>query len=334
MKAKAVILPQYNDNLIRALVGMKVDEIDIPGLKPGEVLIKMEAAPCNPSDIAFLRGGYNIVKELPAVPGFEASGEVVETAADVKELKGRRVSCFSQGDNEGTWSEYFRANAEDCIVLKENMDMQQAACLSINPLTAVGMFQKVEQAGANAFILNAAGGQVPGFMRVLAKEKGIKVINIVRKDEQVEDMKQEGEQRVFNSNSGDFEQKLKDACKHLKPTFAFDAVAGEQSGQLLNAMPNGSEVVVYGGLSGENPGGFNTMGFIFKRKIVSGFNLGDWIRSLERGEFKKITDEVQDLFIEKKFHTQIHETYKLEDAVKGIRTYIKSMSSGKILLVP
>ncbi len=333
-KSKAVILPEYNDNLIRALLGMKVEEIDIPELQAGEVLIKMVASPCNPSDIAFMRGGYNIVKPLPAVPGFEASGEVVEAAPDVHDMVGKRVSCFSQADADGTWSALFRASANDCIVLKEGMDMQQAACLSINPLTAVGMFSKVEQADTEAFILNAAGGQVPGFMRVLAREKGIGVINIVRKEQQVEDLKKEGEQWVLNSNSEDFELKLKEACSNLNPTLAFDAVAGEQSGQILNAMPEGSELVVYGGLSGEAPGGFDTIGFIFRNKIVSGFNLGDWITEIGKEEFQRLTGEVQDRFISGKFLTDIQGSFRLEDAVKGIRTYIKSMSSGKILFTP
>ena len=68
---KSVVLPDYNANLIRALIGMKIKEKPIPVPSKDEVLIEMLAAPCNPSDIAFLMGGYNIKKPTPCIPGFE-----------------------------------------------------------------------------------------------------------------------------------------------------------------------------------------------------------------------------------------------------------------------
>ncbi|MCB0805461.1 MAG: zinc-binding dehydrogenase, partial [Bacteroidales bacterium] len=179
-----------------------------------------------------------------------------------------------------------------------------------------------------------AGGQVPEFMRVLAADKGIQVINIVRKEQQVEDLKKKGEKYAFNSNDDNFDSLLQEASIELKPTLAFDAVAGDQTGQLLNAMPEGAEVVVYGGLSDQPSGNINPMGLIFKNKTVSGFNLGHWIDSLPVDNFEKITQQVQDLFIEGKFHTEIQAECKLNEAVQGIRQYLKSMSAGKILLVP
>ncbi|MCB2220320.1 MAG: zinc-binding dehydrogenase [Bacteroidetes bacterium] len=332
-KTRAVILPQYNDNLIRALLGLKIEEIDIPELRSDDVLIRLEAAPCNPSDIAFLRGGYNIVKPLPAVPGFEGTGEVVDTGENARNLLGKKVSCFSQDDADGTWAEYFRVKASDCIVLKKGMEMEQAACLSINPLTAIGLFAMVEQAGNPSFIVNAAGGQVPDFMRMMAAEKGIEVINIVRRPEQVAHLKSEGQQWVLNNTDDYFTEQFKEACNNLKPAFAFDAVAGDMAGQLLNCMPGGATLVVYGGLSGQAVSGLDPMGLIFRHKKVMGFNLNDWIAGMDRETFQQYTDFVQDQFIRGKFKTTIQGHYKLEEVVTGIRTYIKSMSSGKILLI-
>ena len=120
-KTKAVILPAYNKNLIRAIIGMKIGERDLPVLKAEQVLIKMEAASCNPSDIAFIRGGYNINKPLPAVPGFEGAGAVVDTGSNAKEMLGKRVGSFIQAEVDGTWAEYFISNASDCIVLKNEL---------------------------------------------------------------------------------------------------------------------------------------------------------------------------------------------------------------------
>ena len=113
---KAVVLPAYNNNLIRALLGMKVEDKPIPEPLKGQVQIKMEAAPCNPSDIAFLRGSYNIRKSLPCIPGFEGCGVITKVSEGIDEkFIGKRVSCFIQDDAGGTWSEFVVSNITDCI---------------------------------------------------------------------------------------------------------------------------------------------------------------------------------------------------------------------------
>ena len=81
---KAIVLPDYNANIIRAMKSLEVREQKIPQPGPGQALIKVAAAPCNPSDIAFMRGGYNISKPVPVIMGFECSGTVVDTGSDPK----------------------------------------------------------------------------------------------------------------------------------------------------------------------------------------------------------------------------------------------------------
>src|SRR5210317_1632865 len=184
--SKSAVLPAYNDNLIRAIIGLKIEGRPIRELKKSEVLVKMEGAPCNPSDIAFLRGGYNIIKPLPAVPGFEGTRTVVETGNRTNAMMGKRVSCFVQETNDGTWAEYFIARITDCIVLKDGVDTEQAACLSINPLTAWALVDMAVKEGCKAFVQNAAGGQVPRIMERMAEKYGLKVINLVRKEVGVE----------------------------------------------------------------------------------------------------------------------------------------------------
>lgn len=331
---KAVLLPAYNDNLLRAIIGLKKEERNIRPLKENEVLVKMEATPCNPSDIAFLRGGYNIIKPVPAVPGFEGSGLVVEAGATSKSLIGERVSCFVQEDSDGTWAEYFIARKQDCIVLKDNMPADQAACFSINPLTAFGMFEMVKKSNCKAIIMNAAGGQVPNIIRALARRDDVQVVNIVRKEVQIEELTQQGEKYVLDSSNDDFLNKLNEVCQKLKPTIAFDAVGGEATALLYNVLPEYSQVIVYGGLSGESISGINTMDVIFKNKKLLGFNLNDWIDSKSSDEYFAITNKLQDMFISGELKTEIQASFPLDDIVKGIRTYIKSMSGGKVLFTP
>ena len=334
---KAVILPAYNQNVLRAMLSLKVEEILIPIPKENEVLIKIEAAPCNPSDIAFMQGGYNIVKTLPSAPGFEGTGTVVSTgnSAEAKKLLGKKVSCFTQADSHGTWAEYFVTKATNCIIIDEKMEMEQAACFAINPFTAYGLYEIARKNISQTIILNAAAGQVARFVQILAKNNNINVINIVRKKEQIEELISLGEKYVLDLNDEDFEIKLKKLVHRLNATSAFDAVAGSLAGKIINAMPPKSELIVYGGLSAKPISEIEVLDIIFKNKKISGFNLNQWIETkINIGEFQRISEELQQMIINDEMKTGIQKTFKFDDVIKGMRQYLSNMSSGKILFVP
>ncbi len=331
---KSVILPAYNKNLIRAILGITTGERKLPELTDEQVLIKMEAAPCNPSDIAFIRGVYNVIKPLPAVPGFEGAGVVVDTGSKTTELFGKRVSSFIQAEMDGTWAEFFVAEKKNCIVLKEELDIEQGACLAINPFTAYGLIEMAVSSNCNAVIQNAAGGQVAEFIRSLAKLNGIAVIDIVRKPEHVTKLTNKGAEYVLDSSSENFNTDLSDLINTLQSTIAFDAVGGEMTGLFLNHLPPFSRVVLYGGLAGGSLGGIDPMDIIFNGKILEGFNLNEWISNKSNEEFERINHKIQDLIITGKIKTQIQASFILDDVVNGMRSYIKSMSDGKVLFKP
>jgi len=331
---KSVVLPQYNRNVLRALLSLKVEELPIPKCNDDEVLVKTHASPVNPSDIAFIQGSYNVVKTLPAVPGFEGSGTVVEASGKYQHLKGKPVSFFIQDDSHGTWSEYVKVNVRNLLVLRDDMDMNQAACFAINPFTAYGLFQIALQRSCKALIVNAAGGQVPALMRALANEEGLEVINIVRKAETLERLKQQGCAHVLDETEDAYPEKLTQLAHELQATVAFDAVGGPASGILFNAMPPDSELVVYGGLSNKPMADLSVMDLIFKDKLISGFNLSPWMEEMETDDFERISELLQEKFIKGIWHTEIQSIVPLEDVVNGLKAYLGNMSGGKILLKP
>lgn len=328
---KALTLAAYNANLIRAMQGMKV--VELPPTKPSadEVLIKIDLAPVNPSDIAFLRGGYNITRPLPAIPGFEGTGKIVETGAGVDSgLTGKRVSFFSQNES-GTWADFAVTDLKNCILVNDKLTEEQAACLFVNPFTARGMFDHVLNNGHRALIQSAAMGQVGQFIRFFAKENNLQAINLVRKDDHVETLKNEGEEYVLNINHENFPAELKQMAGDLNATAALDAVGGELTGKILNVMPIGSEMILYGGLSGAHIGQIDPLEIIFNNKILWGFNLGDWLNDLPSSEWNNISQEIQQLFIQKRLETKIQQVYPLESFYEGLRKYISNMSGGKVL---
>lgn len=331
---KSIVLPSYNKNIIRAMLGLKLTTMEVPKAGDNDVIIKVHTAPINPSDIAFIQGSYNVVKTLPAVPGFEGSGVVVDSGINTKNLIGKHVSCFVQDDRCGTWSEFVVANKNDVIVLKDDMDIDQAACFTVNPFTAYGLFDMALIRDSKAIIQNATGGQVAALIRIMAKENNIQVIDIVRKQESADKLINEGSKYVLVEGEDNFETQLNNLTKTLNATLAFDAVGGSLSGIMFNALPANSELVVYGGLSNKRITDIDIMEMIFNNKTISGFNLMDWKYGMDDEEFIKISEKIQDKFISGAYITKIKDIVSLDDIVSGIRTYISDMSSGKILIKP
>lgn len=333
---RAIVLPDYNANIIRAMRSLQVQNLDIPGPKASQVLIKVSAAPCNPSDIAFMRGGYNIQKPVPVVMGFECTGTIVETGDDpaARQMMGKRVSCFSQGMEQGTWAEYFLTDYKNCLPVRDELDDEQAATFCINPFTAFALFRMAVQKKAGAIIQNGASGQVGIFIRSLAKRKQMPVINLVRKEEHIKELSDAGEKYVLNLGNPECEAALRRLALENHATMAFDAVAGDTSGMILNAMPPGSELVVYGGLSGKPVGMILPLDIIFKAKIIRGFNLGDWKTAMGEDFFQKVSEELQELMVRGILFTRIQGVFSLEEVQLAMEQYIRNMSSGKILFQP
>src|SRR3990172_4471547 len=128
-KMRAVVLEEYRENVLDAIAGLKLMERAVPPLRRGQVLVRIEAAPCNPSDLLLLQGKYGTLKTLPTVPGWEGAGTVVASGGGLLAgwLKGKRVACALRDDRDGTWAEYFVADAADCIPLKRQVTFEQAA---------------------------------------------------------------------------------------------------------------------------------------------------------------------------------------------------------------
>jgi len=332
-KMKAIVLSAYNPNLIRALRNMKVVDVPVPKPEAGQVLVKVEASPINPSDIAFLRGGYNIVKPLPAIPGFEGVGKIVEVGESMDQsLIGERVTFFIQDNNSGAWAEYVLVGEHDFIIVNNELPLDQAACLFVNPFTAYALFGHISENQHQAIIQSAANGQVGQFIRYFAKVQNLEVINLVRKPEHVEMLINAGCKFVLDTNDEKFVDSLTELAHRNNATAAIDAVGGELTGKLLNAMPAGSEVLVYGGLSGMAVSGINTLDLIFKNKVLSGFNLNDWIAEKSKEDFSKISVYIQMLFMDKKLVTKIQNSFGMDDFYNAMRANLADMSAGKVLL--
>lgn len=331
---KVIQIGEPKSTIEEAVRSLEVVDKPVPEPGPGQVLVKMEAAPCNPSDLLFLTGKYGVKKPFPAVPGWEGAGTVVKNGGGAMGwwLKGKRVACGGQSELDGSWAEYYIAEAKACVPLKGEVSFEQGATLLINPLTAVGMMGEVLNGKHKAIVQNASLSQVGRFLRKQAELEEIPLIDIVRRTEQEEKLKEEGARYVLNSSEDGFSDNLKELSHQLRATIAFDAVGGEMTGTLLNAMPENTRLLCYGALSGKPCSGVSPLSLIFQGKSVHGFWLSKWIR--EAGALRTFlaTRKVQQLMGSGELQTTIRKKVGPENWKEALLEYNGNMSLGKAIL--
>jgi NADPH:quinone reductase-like Zn-dependent oxidoreductase len=315
---------------------ISVAQIPVPRPAAGEVLVRMAAAPINPSDVAFVNGMYGFKKPLPGIAGFEGSGTVVAAGGGMMSrfLMGKRVACHASSPNVagGTWAEYLAAPANFCVPLRKQVDIEQAATMLVNPLTAWALVEEARRGAHKAIVQTAAASALGRMIWRLAKRFSIPVVNIVRRKEQVELLRSMGAEYVVNSSEPEFDRQLSELCQKLGATLGLDAVAGELSAHVLSAQPKGSRLLVYGGLS-LAPCQIDPRSLIFETKRVQGFWLTGWMRQRNLLSQVRVAREVQKL-LAGELKTEFQARLPLEDAARALRQYASNMTAGKILLVP
>jgi NADPH:quinone reductase-like Zn-dependent oxidoreductase len=327
----AVVLDSY-----AGAEALRVEQRPVP--KPGkdEILVKVAASPINPSDLAFLDGNYGFDKVPPVVPGGEGSGTVVAVGPGPmgRYFLGKRVACLNTGEGDGVWAEYVVTSTKGgAFPLNKSVNLEQGAMSVINPLTASAFLEITKDGGHKAIVLTAAASALGQMVNRLGRSAGIQVINIVRREAQVDLLKAQGATVALNSSDADFDKQLHDACHQYDAHLAFDAVAGEMTGQLLNALPENSTVTVYSCLSRKSPETVVDQ-IVFRGKTVTGFWLGPWLSSNKNLlQILQLWRRSQSL-IGTDLKSEVRARYPLQEAKKAVQDYTNQMTGGKILLTP
>jgi NADPH:quinone reductase-like Zn-dependent oxidoreductase len=327
--SRVVVLDEYGENPI-----IKVVERPTPKPGPGQVLVQMAAAPINPSDLLFLQGLYGLDKSLPIVPGLEGSGLVVSAGKGFlsERILGQRVACSGLGNGDGTWGEYVVMDADSCITVSPSVSDEQAASMFVNPWTAIALTEIARKGRHQAIVLTAGASQLARMMLRLCQPKGIPILHIVRNFAQVQLLESLGAKEVINSNEPHFCQQLAIDCDRLQATIAFDAVAGDMTGILAQAMPQNSQVVVYGSLASQSCQ-VKVNNLLFGKTTIEGFWLNHWLS-------KK--NLLQQLFLGKRTQrllsstvkTEVRERLPLEEIAQALKLSASNATDGKVLLVP
>jgi NADPH:quinone reductase-like Zn-dependent oxidoreductase len=262
---------------------LSLEELDVPTPKAHEVIVRIEAAPINPSDMWPMFGPADLAQAkldtdshqltAPIYPGMlsrikprldqklpignEGAGTVVAAGdhPNAQALLGKTVGVLSGA----TYSEYCCVPMQACIVHHEGTTARQAASSFVNPLTALSMIETMKREGHTALVHTAAASSLGIMLNKICIEEGIDLVNIVRKPEQVEMLTALGAKYVINSSSESFKKDLYQAINATGATLAFDAIGG---GDLVSDILTAMEMV-----GSKDATGFNTYGSADNKQV-------------------------------------------------------------------
>jgi NADPH2:quinone reductase len=312
---------------------------DVPKPASGQVLIKIESAPINPSDLYQMRGDYAGKFQYPLIPGTEGSGTVIASGGGLMawSLQGKRVGFTREADrpgtykNGGSYAEYAVTNAYQCIVLDANVSFDQGACSFVNPVTAIGLLDRCHFYKAKAAVQTGASSQLGRMCIKLFKQNNLPLVNIVRREEQVELLKKEhGAEYVLNSTSETFDKDLEEICEKLQVSVALECVSGDMPGRLLRCMGHKAVVISYGALSDQNIGPINPAIMIFKAQKIEAFLLPYWLKTKSMYQQYSAVQAAKKLVPD----TQVSKKYGLHQVNEAIEYYKANMTAGKVFLNP
>jgi NADPH:quinone reductase len=311
---------------------LHVDTMDVPTPGPGEVLVLMEAAPINPSDLSMLQGTYNTKPNYPFVPGLEGCGVVVAAGSGMlpRMRLNQRVACSPMPGGQGTWAQYIVTKATRCIPLKKHVSQEQGATLLVNPMTALALMDVAKQGKHQAVVNNAAGSALGKMLIRMAQQFQIPLINVVRREEQVQELQQFGARYVLNSSLPNFDQTLKDLALELNATLFLDAVGGAATSSFVQASPKGSTILLYANLS-EELFQVEPRRILQENKTITGFSLGNYTAQKSILQLLSLTRQVQK-YVGNELKTQVAANYSLAEINQALEQYKSHMSQGKVLI--
>jgi NADPH2:quinone reductase len=242
---------------------LSLARIPTPAPGPGEVVVRVEASPLNPSDLALLLAGADLstlkstgTREAPVTSatvspevvralsarigqslpvGNEGAGVVVAAGSSeaAQALIGKTVSMIGGA----MYTEYRCLSVEQCMALPAGTTPEEGASWFVNPLTALGMVETMRREGHTALVHTAAASNLGQMLQKVCSKDRVALVNIVRKPEQAALLRSIGAEYVCDSSQPSFMQDLIEALSATSATIAFDAIGGGKlAGQVLTAM--------------------------------------------------------------------------------------------------
>lgn len=353
---------------------LTLEDVVVEEPTPDEIVVRIEAAPINPSDLGLLLGPADAASvraegsegrprlrfDIPharraavagrigqsLAVGNEGAGTVVAAGDQAKDWIGRRVGMIGGG----MYADLKKIRTRDALPIPEGVTAAQGAALTVNPMTALGFVETARAEGHSAIVHTAAASSLGQMLQRICARDGVPLVNIVRSDDQVRLLRDMGAAHVLNSRDEDFRTQLVDAVTATGATIAFDAIGGGGlGGDIMRAMEKGAvnrmtEYSRYGstqfkqlyvyGALDPSPMVLDRLAFGFQWS-VSGWLLTPFLQKAGAGTTARLRKRVFDE-LTTTFATRYTRTIGLADALKPevLQAYERKATGEKFLIDP
>jgi NADPH:quinone reductase-like Zn-dependent oxidoreductase len=294
----------------------------------------MIASPVNPSDLLVVQGRYGVLPKLPSTPGFEGVGVVDEVGpgllARLLRLEGKRVVAMN--GRGGNWAQYAVIPAQQARPLPADIPDEQAATFLVNPATVLAMVRHVLGVRRGEWLLQSAAGSTLGRMIIkLGRHDGFQTLNVVRRRQAIDELKELGGDAVISSEDGPIEEQVRrivggDGVRH-----ALDPVGGETGTEVFRSLGTTGRLLLFGTLSGE-PIRIDPRLMIAGQRVVEGFWLGHWLRERSIPANLRLFREIAALIRQGVLSSEIGPAYPLDQVAAAVQQAETIGRHGKVLL--
>ena len=324
---KQVVLDRYGppEEVARCA---EVPDVGAPAA--GEVVFDVLAFPINPADVSFCKGSYRLKPPLPATPGAEGVGRVTAVGAGVSHVRPGDLVINLQREN---WAQRRRVQGDDVIKVPPAVELRQAAMLRINPPTALLMLTDIVELKPGDWVIqNVANSAVGRLVIRLARQRGLRTMNVVRRDSLGAELQALGADACA-VDGPDLAPTVKAKTSGAPIRLALDAVSGRATSRLSSCLAEGGAVCNYGSMSGEDP--------VMSRAALSaggltlvGFTLGRALARRSLAQIRAIYADLGEQVRTGALSAPVERIYPIEEIKAALTHAQRAERSGKILVAP
>jgi mitochondrial enoyl-[acyl-carrier protein] reductase / trans-2-enoyl-CoA reductase len=307
-----------------------VDGPDVGSPGAGEVVFDVLAFPINPADISMCRGSYRLRPTLPATPGAECLGRVTAVGAGVAHVRIGDLVINLQREN---WAQRRRVRGDDVIAIPAGIDVLQGAMLRINPPTALLLLTDVVALKPGDWIIqNVANSAVGRLVITLARARGIRTVNVVRRESLFAELTALGAD-VCVVDSPELAETVKARTGGAVIRLGLDAVSGRATARLSSCVGEGGVVCNYGSMSGEDPV-MARSALVGNGQSLVGFILGRGLATRSLAQIRAIYADLGEQVLKGVLTAPVEKVYPIEEIKAALAHAQRGERSGKIVVLP
>ena len=352
---KSTHLPNFTQDA----ADIEIIDVAKPEPGPGQVCVRMQLSPVNPSDLNYVHGTYHSALQriiwnqqagsegevffdpghdtpCPAPPyalGGEGMG-IVESAGSgfmARRLVGKRVAIAAPPPN-GVWKEHVVVDAMKAVALPGAISDEQGAMFFVNPLTAYVMTREVLNVPRDQWLLVTAAGSALGKSVVrLGKLYGFKTLCVARSDSNSDVLRELGADAIVETSHQDLVQSVSDITAGHGVGYAIDCVGGELTADVVRCLGLGGRLLVYGTLA-NSPLTVPLRDLMMPGAEITGFLLPNWLAKQSPLKLLGVVRTVKRLMAQGLFDTEVTETFGLDQVSQAIAAATRPGRTGKVML--